>query len=122
MARAETAQEGRAAKAGKLHKMQPTEYNQGMIFEWDLAKNESNSAKHGIDFANAPLCFESPMLTWEDVRFDYPERRWISIAKLGDVLVVLVYANLGGDYCRIISLRRANRRERKIYWDTYPGE
>ncbi len=92
-----------------------------MIFEWDSAKNEANIAKHGIDFSNAPLCFKQRIVRWRDKRFDYGESRWIGLAKLIDVTVVVVFT-LRNDLIRIISLRRANKRERKVYQERIGDE
>ncbi len=83
-------------------------------YEWDEAKNRENIAKHGIDFADAPHIFERPVLARRDDRQDYGgEERWIAIGELRDVVVVMVFT-LREDRIRVISIRKANRRERKI--------
>lgn len=48
-----------------------------MNFEWDDTKRSSNIRKHGIDFINKPLIFDSYTLTIEDNRYDYGEDRYI---------------------------------------------
>jgi uncharacterized DUF497 family protein len=50
-----------------------------MDFEWDEDKRNEVAATRGIDFAEAALIFERPVLTWEDRRKDYREARDISI-------------------------------------------
>ena len=44
-----------------------------MAYECDDAKNRSNFAKHGLDFADAELVFAGPCVTFVDNRFDYGE-------------------------------------------------
>lgn len=84
------------------------------VYEWDAAKNEQNIAKHGIDFADTVRIFEMPMLVRRDDRQEYQEDRWIALGELDDVVVVAVYTHRG-DRIRLISVRRANRRERQVY-------
>jgi len=45
-----------------------------MIYEWDEAKNRSNFAKHGLDFADAEQVLTGPCVTFVDSRFDYAGR------------------------------------------------
>ena len=86
-----------------------------MIYEWDVAKNRSNFAKHGLDFADAEQVLTSPCVTFVDSRFDYGERRLITLGLLAGRVVVVAHAPRGHDTTRIISMRKANRREQKIY-------
>src|SRR5947208_9635361 len=44
-------------------------------FGWDEAKRHANSAKHGVDFLDAPEMFEGPMLVAPDTRKEYGESR-----------------------------------------------
>ena len=46
-----------------------------MNYEWDEKKNKSNIMKHGLDFHDAILVFESPMIITEDKRNEYSEAR-----------------------------------------------
>lgn len=85
-----------------------------MQFEWDENKNDQNLSKHAIDFADAHLIFEKPLLTRVDDRFDYGEKRWIGLGKLDTVIVVVVFTKRR-DRIRIISIRKANKQERSIY-------
>lgn len=50
-----------------------------MPFEWADAKERSNISKHGVSFALAQQIFDGPVVTLEDDRFDYGERRKVSI-------------------------------------------
>jgi len=85
-----------------------------MTLEWDDNKNKINIDKHGIDFFDAYKIFESPIITKIDERVYYHEKRWIGIGKLEKIIVVLVYTKRGKNI-RIISIRKANKIERKIY-------
>ena len=53
-------------------------------------------------------------LTVEDDRWDYGEARYITVGFLGDTMVVLVWTPRNEAY-RIISMRKANERERQLY-------
>jgi hypothetical protein len=82
----------------------------GMKIEYDVAKNRRNIKERGISFDSAIELLESEPLVIEDRRRDYRERRFIAYGWLGDRLHVCVYT-LRADAYRIISLRKANRRE-----------
>lgn len=84
------------------------------MFEWDDKKNRANQAKHGIPFEVLTGCFDGPMLVKLDARLDYGETRWIAMALLGVVPVVIVYTERGQNI-RIISARKADRREREKF-------
>ncbi len=85
-----------------------------MTYEWDGAKNGSNYAKHGLDFADAELVFAGPCVTFEDNRFDYGEERFVTLGLLAGRLVAIAHAPRG-EVTHIISMRKANRREQEIY-------
>ena len=86
-----------------------------MIYEWDEAKNSSNFAKHGLDFADAEQVLTRPCVTFVDSRFDYGEVRLITLGLLAGRVVVIAHAPRGKDTTRIISMRKANQREQEIY-------
>jgi uncharacterized DUF497 family protein len=85
-----------------------------MEFEWDSAKNRSNLAKHGLDFDDAEQVFAGFCYTFEDRRFAYGEERLITIGLLAGRTVVIAHVQRA-ESTRIISMRKANRREQKIY-------
>ena len=64
--------------------------------------------------ARAADVFAGPTLTIEDDRPDYGEVRFITIGFLDDTMVVLVWTPRD-DARRIISMRKANERERRLY-------
>jgi uncharacterized protein len=82
--------------------------------EWDNNKNISNIKNHDIDFHDAWMIFENPMLRKIDTRNNYGEERWVALGKLHQIVVVIVYTHRSTKI-RVISIRRANRHERKIY-------
>ncbi|TWC17793.1 hypothetical protein FBY06_1162 [Pseudomonas sp. SJZ085] len=86
-----------------------------MGFEWDEAKNEANIRKHGIDFNDVLDVFNHPMLTLRDDRVGYGEERWISIGWIKSLIGVIVYTEQQGDVVRIISARKATKKEAKYY-------
>ena len=85
-----------------------------MRYEWDTAKRRGNFAKHGLDFADAEQVFAGPCVTFEDSRFDYGEERLVTLGLLAGRVVIIAHAPRG-EATRIISMRKANRREQKIY-------
>lgn len=89
-----------------------------MNYEWDEAKNESNLAKHGISFEEAAEVFSDPrLLTFQGKLGDGGEERFISIGlvpSLGSIVVTVVHTDRDGT-TRIISTRKANRKERAVY-------
>lgn len=95
-------------------------YIKSMKFEWDEQKNRTNIIKHGISFQEAIEIFKDPnLLTYKDNRFNYEETRELSIGQLflpkQPVIVILVVHTDRNGVTRIISARRASRKERKIY-------
>jgi len=89
-----------------------------MRFEWDKRKCKSNINKHGIDFADITEVFNLPHLVKEDTRHDYGERRWIILGKMNDIIVIIVFT-VRKNIIRIISARKANKNERKIYHERF---
>jgi uncharacterized DUF497 family protein len=85
-------------------------------FSWDDAKRKANLRKHRIDFADARLVFAGRVCTFEDDRAAYSEQRFISYGLLGGVVVVICHVERG-DETRIVSMRKAIRREAELYWN-----
>ena len=88
-------------------------YTAIMKFEWDENKNEKNIERHGIDFQDAHLIFEHPVLIKTDTRKDYGEKRLIGLGLLFGVEIVIVFTKRA-DNIRVISIRRANKNESKV--------
>ena len=90
-------------------------YTSNVDFVWDARKNESNIAKHGLDFADARHVFDAPLLVALDERDDYGEDRWIGIGFLDGRVVVIVFTGPDENSIRVISLRKALRHERERF-------
>ena len=85
-----------------------------MLIEFDPLKNQSNIAKHGVSLALASeLEWEQALIRVDD-RFEYGERRMIALAPRTGALYYVAFVDRHR-VRRIISLRRANRREVKHY-------
>jgi uncharacterized protein len=82
--------------------------------EFDPAKDEVNLAKHGVSLALAAELDWEAALVWFDARFEYDELRMIALAPKTEILYYVAFVDRG-QARRIISLRRANRREVKHY-------
>lgn len=85
-------------------------------FEWDESKRQANFAKHGVDLLLGALIFEGPIVTAEDRRHDYGERRFTAVGMADDLFLVVVYA-WRGEAIRLISTRKGGRRDRRRYQD-----
>lgn len=86
--------------------------------DFDPAKDAANIAKHGVSLSRAFEIDTDRMITLEDRRFAYTEDRWISIGPIGDDLFVLA-PTYRDDRIRPISLRKAERSERKLYRESW---
>lgn len=83
-------------------------------YEWDEAKRAENLAKHGIDFHAAPRFDWGLAVIHPDDRLAYGEERLIAHGPVDGRLYALVYT-LRGDATRLISFRKADRREQATY-------
>jgi uncharacterized protein len=87
-----------------------------MAFEWNDEKNTINIRKHGIDFNDATLIFEKPVVEFEDTRFDYSERRIQAFGEVNGFVLCVVYTDRPPNR-RIISARLAKQKERSLYYE-----
>ena len=85
-----------------------------MEFEWDEAKRRSNLAKHGVACTDAAQVLADARLILEDTRRDYGEQRCLAFGEMNGLLLVVAFTLRDGAF-RIISARRANHRERRLY-------
>jgi uncharacterized DUF497 family protein len=85
-----------------------------MRVEFDPAKDLVNQAKHGVSLAIAVELDWGAALVWVDDRFEYGETRMIALAPKTEILYYVAFVDRG-QVQRVISLRRANRREVKHY-------
>ena len=92
-------------------------------FEWDPVKARTNRKKHGVSFEDAMHLFDDPHARFEQDRTgEAGEPRWQALGLAGGVVLLLVAHTVreeGGDeVVRLISARRATRRERNRYDET----
>ncbi len=88
-----------------------------MKVEWDPDKNEENIRKHHIDFEDAMLVFADPnRLERYDLSAhnDLGEDRWQTLGLVDGVLFVCYTERQ--DAIRMISARKADSKERRIYY------
>lgn len=85
-------------------------------FVWDPKKAASNLAKHGVSFEQASEVFDDPDALYEQ-DFEHGESRDVVIGMSADsrVLCVVCVEREGGRVTRIISARKATKRERASY-------
>jgi len=87
-----------------------------LSFEWDERKAKSNLAKHGVSFEEASTVFGDPLsLTIPDPAHSQVEDRSILLGQSHQGKLLVVVHTERGDNFRIVSARRASRRERKSY-------
>lgn len=91
------------------------------LFVWDDRKRAANLRKHGVDFAIVERFEFDTALVVIDDRKDYGEARYRAFGVIDDRLHVLVFTARGAQ-TRVISLRRANDRERRNYAATKNDE
>ena len=90
------------------------EENSQRLIEWDENKNQQNQIKHHVDFRQAAKVFEDNFRLEEiDEKHSDEEIRYITIGRVDDILFV-VYTERG-EVTRLISARRATKKERVKY-------
>jgi uncharacterized protein len=87
-----------------------------MEFEWDEDKAAKNLKKHKVDFSEAATVFGDTLsVTIPDPDHSEEEDRFITVGMSEQGRLILVSHTDRGDRTRIISARKATRRERKYY-------
>ena len=86
-------------------------------YEFDPTRDKSNLDKHGLSLAEADGFEWQAAEVREDVRQLYAEQRFEATGYIAERLFVMVFCRRG-DAVRIISLRKANKREEKQYAKT----
>jgi hypothetical protein len=87
-----------------------------VVYEWRAAKAKANLRKHGVSFDEAATVFLDPLaLTFPDPSHSGGEEREITIGYTAGHWVVFVSHCQRGSRVRIISARKATRRERRQY-------
>jgi uncharacterized DUF497 family protein len=89
-----------------------------MHIEFDPVKDASNQTKHGVSLSMANELDWESALVWVDDRFEYNEMRMVALAPQTETLYFVAFVDRA-QARRIISLRRANRREVKHYVENF---
>ncbi|VDC33881.1 BrnT family toxin [Pseudogemmobacter humi] len=89
-------------------------YLERMDLDWDEDKRARTLQERGLDFADVAAARWDDALTAEDLREGYGERRFVSLVPIHVRLCVVAWC-VRGKALRVISLRKANTRERKRY-------
>lgn len=85
-----------------------------MLIEFDTAKDQSNQEKHSISLAAAGSLDWETALIRADVRKDYAEDRYQALGMFDDRLYFVAFT-VRGEAIRVISMRKANKREERQY-------
>jgi uncharacterized DUF497 family protein len=90
-----------------------------VLFEWDEAKARSNEREHGVRFEDAMLVFADPWAMMDQDRVEGGELRWQTLGMVGGFVLLLLAHTVRtedqDEIIRIISARKAARKERKRY-------
>jgi uncharacterized protein len=85
-----------------------------MRITFDQVKRDWTFETRGLAFEDAAEVFVGRRLEWLDERRDYGEPRWITVGKLEERMVVVVWTPRE-DARHVISMRKANVREQTRY-------
>ena len=91
-----------------------------MRWTWDQVKNDVNLRAHGLGFEAAAFVFDDPLAATREDPYLY-EQRWRTIGMVGNQILMVVHTwpafdiETGEEVGRIISARKATRREREAY-------
>ncbi|VAW33805.1 hypothetical protein MNBD_CHLOROFLEXI01-1413 [hydrothermal vent metagenome] len=89
-------------------------------FEWDPDKEKSNIQQHGVTFEQAAYVFADPFaLSKYDRKHSDNEDRWVLSGKsLNEIILVVIHTfrdTNGREFVRIISARKATKKEKQMY-------
>ncbi|MCL2244043.1 MAG: BrnT family toxin [Treponema sp.] len=89
-------------------------------FIWDDRKNAINIMKHGVSFSMAAMVFSDPkFLCWYDSEHSsISEDRWRIIGLSGCDVLIVIYTEQD-NFIRIISARKASKKEKEKYYYGY---
>jgi hypothetical protein len=89
------------------------------LFEWDSGNMLKSVTKHNISNIEAESCFsDSLALTLADEKHTGEEERYLLYGKSGAGNIIVNCFTLRSGKIRIISSRKANKNERRIYEQT----
>ena len=82
--------------------------------EWDEAKRISNIKERGVDFRDAALIFDGPVIAKEDMREDYGEQRFRALGQVDEEYYVVAYT-WRGPVIRIITAWKVDEDGKQRY-------
>lgn len=86
---------------------------------WDQGKNRINQVKHKVSFETAQHVFDDPLHISSQDRIEGGEQRWQTVGMVHGVVLLLVAHTVteteGHETIRIVSARKADKAERRIY-------
>jgi uncharacterized DUF497 family protein len=85
-----------------------------MGLEWDEKKNRANIAEHGVDFRDAALIFDNPVIQSEDNRIAYGGRRYRALGYVDDVYFMVAFT-WRGENRRIITAWKVDGDGKRRY-------
>ncbi len=86
-----------------------------MSFEWDSEKAASNANKHGVEFADAVAVFDDGAAVTIADEDSEDEERWVTVGVDAFQRLLVVVYTWRGTNIRLISARKATRREQTSY-------
>ena len=87
-----------------------------MQCDWNPEKAARNFSKHGVSFEEAATIFEDPLfVVFADPRHSVEKRRFIIIGETAKRKLLMVAYTERSEKVRIISARKATRKERTVY-------
>ena len=88
-----------------------------LAFDWDQWNVQKNEIKHGISALEAESAFyDRAMVVFQDFRHSGPsEQRWIAYGTSAYHHVLMIAFTVRNENVRIISARKASRKERRVY-------
>ena len=91
------------------------------IFEWDEKKNKANLVKHRVSFDDAAKAYLDPnrIDLYDKKHSNKNEDRWIFIGATAGTILFVIETEPNENIVRIISARRALKRERETYYVNY---
>lgn len=90
-----------------------------MVYEWDPRKADHNLRKHGVSFDEALTVFMDPLaVTFDDPDHSCGEHRSITIGLSASRRILFIAHAERDERIRMISARRATRREARAYQET----
>ena len=90
-------------------------------FIWDEKKNHANFKKHGVDFNDAVRAWYDPdrLDFFDEVHSTGTETRWVFLGAVAGVVLFVVETEPDEETIRIISARRASKKEQEKYYVNY---